>query len=86
VSAGLGPWAVSDMWRGNSECGPLHWEEVEQLISKSRNDFNRLLMPVVPVIGVDIVGLFREANIVGCNELKRMMFPEAATDPWEEQG
>lgn len=21
----LGPWAVSDMWRGNSECGEMRW-------------------------------------------------------------
>jgi len=64
----------------------MQWENIEQIIANSRRDFNSLCWPTRPVVGVDVVGLLREAKIAGCNELKRMMFPEAATDPWEEQG
>ena len=71
MSAGQGPWAVSDMWSGNSECGPLAAVGYFQYGNGSCQP-------------IDLDDM--EAALTSLYTARYHTFPEAATDPWEEQG
>lgn len=62
----LGPWAVSDMWRGNSECGELRWAAEEAWLSVDgwKDEILGTTYEGGPCLGVEIVDAYRSGDLL----------------------